>query len=251
MPKQSNSCVKGFAVPSQEPPSQLLMPCSAPLFHLLMLAVWYSHSSLSAWAWVPGSQLVPCLSSHKHCTLTRPFPYSLQQGIHLRCAGQTSDTETGLVKKTKQKPSLSLAYLIWFIKQASESEVLPSSTHVHHCFLQRTKHSCPNMLTGSMASSTIKCCQLWSLSHTGDSPNPAGTQLQAELCACCSPVPEGFCRGFLSSHVLSHNTSPAAPPTGLLDLWHTTNCSKLSFPQCIPSVRQCFNRAILCKTNVF
>lgn len=156
-----------------------------------------------------------------------------------------------LVWLRKQKRnSAFLVYLIWFIKQACESEVLLGSTHVHHCFLQRAKHSCPNVLTGSMPSSTIKCCQLWTLSHTGDSPNPAGTQLPAELWACCSPLPEGFCPGFLSSHLLPHNTSPAAPPTGLLDLWHTTNCSKLSFPQCIPGVRQCFIKAILCKTNV-
>lgn len=82
--------------------------------------------------------------------------------------------------------------------------------------------------------------QPWSSRH------PAPTWALSLL---CSPLPEGFCPGFLSSYLLPH-TSPAAPPIGLLDLWHATNCSKLSFPQCIPSVRQCFNKAILCKTNV-
>lgn len=116
---------------TSQPASHTLLCLS--IFHPLMLAVWQSHTACTG---VPGSQVSSCLSSHKHCTLTRPFPYSLQQGINLRCTGQKSDTETGLVK-TKQKPSLSSAYLIWFIKQARESEVLVGSTHIHHCFLQK------------------------------------------------------------------------------------------------------------------
>lgn len=246
MPKQSNSWVKGFAVPSQEPPSWLLTPCPAS-------------PSFISWCWLFDMVTQPihkCLA-HGSPPASASTSTVLWLGLssfpptrkEYEITRQTSDTKTGLVKQTKQKPSLTLAYLIWFIKQACESEALVSSTHVHCCFLQRAKHSCPNMLTGSMPSSTIKCCQLWSLSHTGDSPNPAGTQLPAELWACCSPVPEGFCPGFLSSHLLPH-TSPAAPPTASLHLWHTTNCSKLSFLQCIPSVRQWFNKVILCKTNV-
>lgn len=54
---------------------------------------------------------------------------------------------------------------------------------------------------------------------------------------------------WLSQQPPSTHTSPAAPSTGLLDLWHTTSSSQLSFPQCILNGRQCFNKAI-CKTDV-
>lgn len=47
--------------------------------------------------------------------------------------------------------ALSPTYFIGFIKQACESEVPLCSTHIYHCFLQRAKHSCPDLLMGSMA----------------------------------------------------------------------------------------------------
>lgn len=104
-PQLCERVCSAFTGTSQAAPHAL--PCLST-FHFLMLGVPYSHPAQTQ---VPGSQLSPCLSSHRHCTLPQPFPCSPQQEINLRCTGGTSDT--GLVKKTKQKPSLPLASLIY------------------------------------------------------------------------------------------------------------------------------------------
>lgn len=221
------------------------------IFHLLMLAVWYSHSAHTR---VPGSQLSPCLSSHKPRTLTWPFPYSLQHGINLRCTGQTSDTETDSVKKTRHKPSFFLVYMIWFIKQACESEALLGSTHAYHCFSYKEQNTavqrCWQVPCHPPPSDAVSS-EAWTTQETALIQQASSSQLSSEL-AVHQFQREFAPANFLSSHLLPH-TLPAAPPTGLLDLWHTTNCSKFSFPQCIPSVGQwtIYNKAIICKPDVF
>lgn len=104
-------------------------------------------------------------------------------------------------------------------------------------------HPPPSNTIGSEARAT---------QSVGESPNPASTQLPAELWSWRSPVPEGFALTFSAAtfHTTPHHTSPAAPPTQLLDLRCATNCSKLSFPRCTLSIRQHFNKAIHCKPNV-
>ena len=148
-----------------------------------------------------------------------------------------------------RNPALSSTYFIWFIKQACESEVLLCSTHVYHWFLQRAKYSCPHTLMGSMA---ILLHQMLLALKPGPHRVREKARIQhapswALSLHCTSS--RGICPSFLSSHLPPH-TSPAVPPIRLLDLWHTTNCSKLSFPQGIPSVRQHFNKAVHRKNNV-
>lgn len=158
-------------------PAPHTLPCLST-FHLLLLAVWYGHSAHTQ---VPGSQLSPCLSSHRHSDLA--FSLFPPRRNKFEMPRQTSDTKTGLVKQTKQKPSLALAYLIWFIKQACESEVLVSSTHVHHCFLLSAKPSCPNMLTGSMPSSTVHAVssEAWATQEIALTQQAPSSQLSSEL----------------------------------------------------------------------
>lgn len=93
MLKQGNICVKGFAVPSYEPHSQLLTPCSASPSFLSLPAVWSCRSAPAHAQPSTSPELPQALYSD-----SQPFPL----GINFRCRGHTSSTKIAWVK-TEQK----------------------------------------------------------------------------------------------------------------------------------------------------